>query len=437
MDSTQTGPDLQALDAAAYLERAQAQAASAAQWPASERPWRRAAVLGAGTMGRGIAMCLANGGLDVSLVESLPAARGQAADSLDQAYAALLRRGRMTGDQAGAARARIALADSLPEAAGCDLVIEAVFEDLPLKQQLLRDLEPQLAPGCLVATNTSFLDIDQIAQALARPGRLVGLHFFSPAHLMPLVEVVKARASTPESMGQAMALIRSLGKQAVAMLACPGFVGNRMLSPRTQQAERLLLAGALPQDVDAVLTAFGFPMGAFAMTDMAGVDVNWRTRKARGMPLAIADAIYEAGRHGQKTGKGYYRYEAGSRQPLPDPQVQAIIEAASAAAGVSRRTISPQEMHEQLIYPMINEGMRILEEGIVARASDIDVVWRHGYGWPAASVGPMRYADQTGLARISERLAHMAQASGDASLAPAPLLQQLVREGASVLRRYG
>nr|WP_235489135.1 3-hydroxyacyl-CoA dehydrogenase family protein [Achromobacter sp. DMS1] len=209
-------------------------------------------------------------------------------------------------------------------------------------------------------------------------------------------------------------------------------VGNRMLSRRTIEAESLLLHGALPHEVDGVLTRFGFPMGPFAMTDMAGVDVNWRTRKARGLPLAIADAICEAGRLGQKTGKGYYRYAPGSRAPIPDPQVQALIEGIAQTAGIERESFSDTEIRERLLYPMINEGVRILSEGVIRRASDIDVVWRYGYGWPAASVGPMRYADEAGLVAVCDALDRMARKTGRESLVPHPLLRELAATGRSL-----
>lgn len=428
--------DPAALDAAQYLAYAENLAAHAPQFPATGRSFTQAAVLGAGTMGRGIAMCFANAGIAVTMIDTNAAALDNAARIIDETYLAASRKEKMSADQARAAFKRIRIAADLAAAAEADVVVEAVFEDLPLKQQIFTALSAMVAPGCLLASNTSFLDIDKIAQAVRDPARMVGLHFFSPAHIMPLVEVVQGEQTCHAAMADAMALVRALGKQPVAMRACDGFVGNRMLSRRTVEAESLLLHGASPQEVDAVLTDFGFPMGPFAMTDMAGVDVNWRTRKARGLPLAIADAIYAAGRYGQKTGQGYYRYEPGSRKPLPDPAVADIIETVARAESVVRAPIDPASMFERLVYPMINEGMRILDEGIVTRASDIDVVWRYGYGWPVESVGPMRYADQTGLRVICEALVRMAEQTGRASLAPAPLLVRLAREGGSVLRAF-
>ncbi|MFD4840915.1 3-hydroxyacyl-CoA dehydrogenase NAD-binding domain-containing protein [Achromobacter sp. NPDC058515] len=428
--------DPAALDAAQYLAHAEKLAAFAPQFPATGRAFKQAAVLGAGTMGRGIAMCLANAGIAVALIDNNAAALENAARIIEDTYAASTRKGKITAARADAARQQIRTATDLAAAARADVVIEAVFEDLPLKQQIFTALSAIVAPGCLLASNTSFLDIDKIAQAVQDPARMVGLHFFSPAHIMPLVEVVQSEHSSNAALADAMALVRTLGKQPVAMRACDGFVGNRMLSRRTVEAESLLLHGASPQEVDAVLTAFGFPMGPFAMTDMAGVDVNWRTRQARGLPLAIADAVYAAGRLGQKTGQGYYRYEDGSRKPLPDPAVTDIIDTIAQAQGIVRAPMAPASMFERLVYPMINEGMRILEEGIVPRASDIDVVWRYGYGWPAESVGPMRYADQIGLGVVSVALARMAKQTGRQTLAPAPLLLRLAGEGASVVRAF-
>ncbi len=419
-------------DAARYLAEAEILASAPPGLPAPRRDVRRAGVIGAGTMGRGIAMAFANAGIAVQLVDPDAEARQRAAQAMDDAYAGAAAKARMSPEQARTARGRIALTDSLSALADADAVIEAVFEDLALKQRLYAEVCAIIDADCLLATNTSFLDLNAIGSAASHAERTVGMHFFSPANIMPLVEVVQGRDTAPQTLADALALALKLGKKPVAMRACDGFVGNRMLSRRTIEAESLLLHGALPHEVDGVLTRFGFPMGPFAMTDMAGVDVNWRTRKARGLPLAIADAICEAGRLGQKTGKGYYRYAPGSRAPIPDPQVQALIEGIAQTAGIERESFSDTEIRERLLYPMINEGVRILSEGVIRRASDIDVVWRYGYGWPAASVGPMRYADEAGLVAVCDALDRMARKTGRESLVPHPLLRELAATGRSL-----
>jgi 3-hydroxyacyl-CoA dehydrogenase len=255
------------------------------------------------------------------------------------------------------------------------------------------------------------------------------MHFFSPANVMRLLEVVRGKATSYEALATAVAVGRRIGKVPVTVGVCDGFVGNRMLARRSVESERLLLEGALPQEVDAAVVEFGFPMGPFAMGDLAGLDVGWRIRKARGTRAEIADALCEAGHYGQKTGKGYYRYEAGSRTPLPDEEVERVIVEASARLGIKRRSIPKEEIVERMTFPMINEGARILDEGIAARPGDIDVIWVYGYGWPVWRGGPMFYADLVGLPKIRDRLAEYAKRSGDRTLEPAPLLQRLAAEG--------
>jgi 3-hydroxyacyl-CoA dehydrogenase len=304
-----------------------------------------------------------------------------------------------------------------------------VFEEMDLKKRVFADLDRVAKAGAVLATNTSTLDVDEIARATKRPQDVLGTHFFSPANVMRLLEIVRGAATAPDALATAVALGRRLGKVPVTVGVCYGFVGNRMLARRSVQAERLLLEGALPQEVDAAVTGFGFPMGPFAMADMAGLDVGWRIRKGRGERNEIEDALCEAGHFGQKTGKGYFRYETGSRTPLPDPEVERTIIEAWSRAGITRRQLPPEEIVERMIYPMINEGARILEEGIAARPSDIDVIWVYGYGWPVWRGGPMYYADQLGLAHIRDRLAVYAKSSGDETLAPAVRLRRLAAEG--------
>ncbi len=389
----------------------------------------RAVVIGAGTMGGGIAMCFANVGIPVSVVEAEAAALTRGLDRVAGNYKTAISRGSMAAPELDKRMALIQGTTDFAAVAQGDIVIEAVFEEMELKKRVFADLDRVAKPGALLATNTSTLDVNEIARATKRPQDVLGMHFFSPANVMKLLEIVRGRATSHEALATAIAVGKRIGKVVAVVGVCDGFVGNRMLARRSIQAERLLLEGALPQEVDAVVTGFGFPMGPFAMGDLAGLDVGWRIRKARGTKAPVSDALCEAGRYGQKTGAGYYRYESGSRTPTPDPEVERIVVAASAQAGVARRTISRDEILERMIYPMINEGARILQEGIAARPGDIDIIWIYGYGWPVWRGGPMFYADQVGLATIRDRLAHYAEHQDDPTLAPAPLLAKLAAEG--------
>ncbi len=302
-----------------------------------------------------------------------------------------------------------------------------------MKQEVFAKLERGARPDAILATNTSYQDVNAIAAATRRPERVVGMHFFSPANVMRLVEVVRGAATAKPVLATAMALARKLRKVPVPVGVCYGFVGNRMLSQRSRAIERLMLEGALPQEIDAALVEFGFPMGPFAASDLAGLDVGWRARKARGATSPVADALCEAGRFGQKTSAGYYHYEPGSRAPLADPEVERIIIAASAKLGITRRKIAAAEMLNRVLLPMVNEGARILEEGIALRPGDIDVIWVYGYGWPVHRGGPMFHADSIGLAAVAAELGEQARTLDDPTLAPAPLLARLAATG----RRFG
>jgi 3-hydroxyacyl-CoA dehydrogenase len=264
---------------------------------------------------------------------------------------------------------------------------------------------------------------------------VIGTHFFSPANVMRLLEVVRGARTSKPTIATAMAVGRRIGKVPVLVGVCYGFVGNRMLHQRGVQAERLLLEGALPQQVDKVLVDFGFPMGPFAMGDLAGLDVGWRVRQAHGTRAPVADRLCEMGRFGQKTGAGFYRYEGGDRTPRPDPEVERIIAESAKAAGVSRRILSDEEILQRLLYPMVNEAAKILEEGVAIRASDVDVIWVYGYGWPVYRGGPMFWADQVGLKTIRDRLLELGRRTGDAFWTPAPLLSRLAQEGAAFTAR--
>lgn len=311
-----------------------------------------------------------------------------------------------------------------------DLIVEAVFETMAIKKEVFGQLDRIAKSGSILATNTSFLDINEIAEETKRPQDVVGMHFFSPANVMKLCEIVRTKSTAPDTLVTAVSLARKIGKVPVIVGVCDGFVGNRMLMARQHQASQLLFDGALPQEVDAALTKFGMPMGPFAMGDLAGLDIGWRSRQDRGIKSEIEDALCEAGRFGQKTGKGFFRYESGSRAPLADPEVEKLIDQTLKRLGRKRRTISDEEILERTIYAMINEGARILEEGIAARASDIDVVWLYGYGWPVYRGGPMYYADHVGLKTIAAKLSDYAKEASDPSLEPAPLLKQLADQNA-------
>ncbi len=413
-----------------YIFFAEREAARVPGLPAdiAPRPVARAAVIGAGTMGGGIAMCFANADIPVTIIETGQDQLQRGRDRIAANYRATLARGGLSAGEVEHRMSLITGALGLDAAAQADIVIEAVFEDMALKQRVFAELDRVAKPGAVLATNTSTLDVDEIARATNRPQDVLGTHFFSPANVMRLLEIVRGRHSAPQVIATALALAQRLGKVPVVVGVCYGFVGNRMLMRRAAEAERLLLEGAAPQEVEAALTAFGLPMGPFAMMDLAGLDVGQLIRKSRGEHAIIEDALCAAGRFGQKTGKGYFRYEPGSRTPLPDPEVERLIRAAAARLGIERRAIAAEEIVERTVLPMVNEGARILEEGIAARPGDIDVVWVYGYGWPVWRGGPMYYADRLGLGHVRDRLEFYAARSGDESLRPAALITRLAAE---------
>jgi 3-hydroxyacyl-CoA dehydrogenase len=390
------------------------------------------AIVGAGTMGGGIAMSFAAAGIPVILLDASQEALDRGLERVKGNYATSLKRGSVSQEQVDARLGLIRPAVDRGAAAGVDLVIEAVFEDLDLKKEIFTDLEQRVKPGTILASNTSALDVDLIAAALERPADFVGMHFFSPANVMKLLEVVKASQSGAEAILTAMAVGRKIAKVPVWSGNCDGFIGNRMVAKRSAQVERLLQQGAFPQQVDAALTGLGFPMGPITTNDMSGLDVGYAIRKRRGTPFPIADAIVESGRLGQKTGAGYYRYEPGDRTPHPNPETEALIVVTSERLGIARREIPESEMVERLLYPLINEGARIVDEGIALRPSDVDLVWVNGYGWPRHLGGPMFYADEVGLKAIVGRLREFAaDTPGDPSLEPAELLVRLAEAGSS------
>jgi len=313
--------------------------------------------------------------------------------------------------------------------AECDLIIEAVYENLDLKKEIFTTLDGLAKPGAILATNTSALDVNAIAQATARPQDVVGLHFFSPANIMKLVEIVRGDVTDVSVLKTAMNMCRKIGKVAVVSGVCHGFIGNRILAQRQQQAQKMILEGCMPWDVDRVIYDFGLPMGPFAMSDLAGLDIGWNPKTSSGSTLR--EQLCEMDRRGQKTGAGYYDYNPDTRAPSPSPVVEELIQSFSAQKGITRRAYSDDEILARCIFPMINEGAKIIEEGISARPSDIDVVWVNGYGWPVYRGGPMFYGDHVGLAHVLETLEKFQAADGDDFWTPSPLLVRLVKEGKS------
>ena len=393
------------------------------------RKVERVAIIGAGTMGGGISMSFANAGIPVTIIEMAEEPLNRGLGVMKRNWEATAARGGMSADDVTKRVGLVTGKVGLEAARDADLVIEAVFETMAVKKDVFGKLDGIAKQGAVLASNTSYLNIDEIASATKRPQDVLGMHFFSPANVMKLCEIVRGAKTAPDVLATAVAVARRIAKVPAVVGNCDGFVGNRMLAARGKQSDQLLYDGALPQQIDAVVTKFGLPMGPFAMGDLAGLDIGWRSRQDRGIKSPIADALCEAGRFGQKTSKGYYKYEGSNRQPIPDPEVEKLIDQTLASMGKKRRAVSDDEILERMTYPMINEGARILAEKIAARPSDIDVVWLYGYGWPVYRGGPMYYADTVGLKRIAERLSFYARQNNDPSLEPAPLLKQLAAEG--------
>ena len=398
------------------------------------RPIARVAIICAGTMGGGIAMACANAGIDVLLRDTEQAALNRGMDTIRRNYDISVARGRFTPEGVAERMARIHPQLSYTGFETADAIIEAAFENMAIKKKIFSEIDAIAAPGCVLGTNTSTLNIDEIASATKRPESVVGLHFFSPANVMRLLEIVRGAATSNEVLATALGFAKKLSKVGVVAGNCPGFIGNRMLFPYMYEAQFLIEEGAMPKQVDKALTDFGMAMGMFAVDDMAGIDVAWRVRQELkhfaepGVrhPL-VQDKLFEMGRYGQKTGRGWYVY-GPDRKPAVDPEVTALIERTSAEAGVTRRAFTAEEIVERTIYALVNEGARLLEEGCALRAADIDVVYINGYGFPARLGGPMMFADQSGLAKIAARVAEFHAMLGE-RWTPAPLLTRLAAEG--------
>lgn len=393
------------------------------------------AVIGAGTMGGGIAMCFANAGIPVTIVEMAQENLDRGLGVVRKNYETSVKRGRFSESQAEGFLACLRGTTDYGDISDVDLVIEAVFESMDVKKTVFRTLDESCKPGCILATNTSYLDVNDIASVTGRPADVIGAHFFSPANVMKLLEVVRADQTAPEVVQTFMKLARTIGKIPVAVGVCHGFVGNRMLRPYGRQAQLLLLEGASPQQVDGAMQTWGMAMGPLAVGDLAGLDIGYRSRQDQGIEsrsvkeYALADTLVEMERLGQKSGAGYYRYDPNTRTRQPDEETDRLIAQVAADWGVERRAIEDEEITDRLLLALVNEGAAILREGFAARPSDIDIVYLNGYGFPAWRGGPMFQADQMGLDVVLEKLAALKAQTGDDCWTADPLLEQLVGEG--------
>jgi 3-hydroxyacyl-CoA dehydrogenase len=394
------------------------------------KPISHVGVIGAGTMGGGISMNFLSAGIPVTIVETAKEALDRGVSIMRRNYENTAKKGRMTMDEVEARMGRLTPSLDFSALAEADLIIEAVYENMALKTSIFGKLDGVAKPGAILASNTSYLNVDEIAAATKRPGDVLGMHFFSPANVMRLLEIVRGEKTSKTVLATVAALAPKIGKVGVTVGVCHGFVGNRMLAERQREAGKLILEGATPWAVDRVLTDFGLPMGPFAMSDLAGLDIGWSAETSKSG--SIRDILCEKGRRGQKTGAGFYDYDA-ERNAKPSSDVEKIIRDSAAAKGVAQREISDAEILERCIYPMINEGAKILEEGKAQRASDIDVVWVYGYGWPVYRGGPMFYADTVGLKTVLAKLKEFQAKFGD-DFKPAALLEKLAAEGGAFSR---
>ena len=421
-----------------HLFFAEREAAKIADLPKDtlQRSVWRVGIIGGGTMGGGLAMSFANAGIDVTLLEVDDEALARGLAGVDRNYLGSVKRGKLTEAEATERRGRIEGTTVYSALADVDLVIEAVFENLELKQEVFAKLDAVCKPGAILATNTSYQNVDRIAAATRRPADVIGMHFFSPAHVMKLLEVVRADETATDVLATCMALGKKIGKIPVMARVCYGFIGNRMLGPYLREAQLCLIEGATPAAIDTAMEQWGMAMGPLAVADLAGLDIGYKARQGlpvedRGDPRAyrIADALVESGQLGQKSGTGFYTYDPDTRQRSENAAVLDIVAREASSLGVTRREIDAGEIVDRLVYALVNEGMRIVAEGIAQRPGDIDVVYAYGYGFPAFRGGPMFYADTVGLGEVLDRIEAFRRQFGDARWTPAPLLVELAGAG--------
>ena len=405
----------------------------------AQREIRKVGIIGGGTMGGGIAMSFANAGFPVTMIEIDDKALERGLSIVEKNYAGSVKRGKLSEDAAAQCRGLISGATDYAALADADLVIEAVFEDPQLKKDIFVRLDDACKNGTILATNTSYQDVNEIAAATTRPEDVIGLHFFSPAHIMKLLEVVRAEKTADDVLATCMSVAKQIRKIPVVSGVCYGFIGNRMLQGYFREAQLCLIEGGLPESVDAAMFDWGMAMGPISVADLAGLDIGYKARQAlpedkRGDPRSyrVADALVEIGRLGQKTGAGFYNYDPATRKKSSDAAVQEVIEREAKSLGIERNPVAADEIVDRLIYALINEGLRILDEGIAQRPGDIDVVYVYGYGFPAWRGGPMHYADAVGLDRVLERINEFRQRFGGTNWVPAALLERLVRDGRSL-----
>ena len=392
------------------------------------REIKKVGVIGAGTMGGGISMNFLNRGIPVTIIEATQEVMDRGLRIIEKNYANSAKKGRITEDDVKKRMSLLTGSLDYEALAHVDLVIEAVFEDMDLKKSVFETIDNICKPGCVLASNTSYLNINQIAAVTSRSEDVIGLHFFSPANVMRLLEVVRGDQTSKEVLATCMKLGTDIGQVPVVVGVCRGFVGNRILSARMRQSDDILLKNAMPKEIDQVVFDFGFPMGPFVMWDLAGLDIGWLGDKTPDKDTNIRHQLCTRGRLGQKTGGGFYDYQDGSRTPVPNAEIEQLVQEVSSNAGITRKEISEDDMLKRMIYAMVNEAAKILDEGIALRASAIDVIWVYGYGWPTYRGGLTYYADQIGLNNIVEDLERFSKEYDDPDLEPAPLLRQLAKE---------
>jgi 3-hydroxyacyl-CoA dehydrogenase len=427
MTQSLTAPAAPADEISAYIAAATKAAWEVIGLPAGTpiKPIRKVGVIGAGTMGGGISMNFANVGIPVKIVEVQQAALDRGLGVIRKNYQASADKGRFPQEEVGVRMGLLEGSLNRAELADCDLVIEAVFEDMGVKKEIFADLDRICKPGAILATNTSALDINEIASVVKRPQDVIGLHFFSPANVMKLLEIVRAKHTSDEVVATSMDLAKKIGKVAALAGVCPGFIGNRILYKRGLPAQFLLKQGAMPWDIDAAFNAFGFKMGPFQMSDLAGLDIGWKPGAKTANPLR--DMICErTPRRGQKSGAGYYDYDE-KRVGRPSPEVEAIVKEFAAQSGVAQRKVTREEILEECVFPMINEGAAILEEGMAQRPGDIDVTWLNGYGWPQDKGGPMFLGDKVGLQRVLDVVERVSKNIPDIKVSN--LLRSMAKDG--------